>query len=315
MKKIFFIILAVIVVILVFSLGTFGVEAESVLSGYENTRRYAQDAKMLTVAVDTYKETVQVKLNDEERRKNAVPDEVESLGAYGKLLSDEDYEKYTEGVYMYADVKYYWEGTSPIKQDKSLAAKMNTVNEWSETPNIINYLTDTNLSCKTAGTKEIAIDNGETIQCAAFADIYTNQTTYKEIVITGGYNVQNKIYNYTDTCWKSETGVYLNTAEEAINFFTDVTPGTFIRTKDRGHSYIILGADTNEIVFYDCNSHHDCGICLHKCTWDEFVNNYKSAWASSIILVISPPNTQLPQGCQDNFGAVGDIINAKEATN
>lgn len=312
MKKIFFIILAIIIVILVFSLGSFGVEADAVMSGYESTRRYAQNSKMMTVAVDTYKEIVKVKADDEKRRQNAVPNEVPKLGSYGILLSDEDYEKYTDGIFMSPDEKYYL-GKPPITEQKSLAAKMNTTdNEWSS-PVIINYFTDTNKPCSSEGTNELLIDNGGTRQCAAFADVYMNQIVYDSLIICGSENVQPAINSYTDTYWYSATGATLNSVDEAKSFFKDVTPGTLVRTW--AHSYIVLGADDSGIVFYDANTHHDCGIELHRSDWEDFTNmNYHESWATKISTVLSPPDTQLPQGCQDKFGAVGTIINAKEGS-
>lgn len=308
MKKMFFIILAIIIVILVFSLGSFGVEADAVMSGYESTRRYAQNSKMMTVAVDTYKEIVKVKADDEERRENAVPDEVPTLGSYGTLLSDEDYEKYTDGLYFSATAKYC-ESDSTLSEDKAIAAKMHTKTEWSSGTDIVNYLTTDNTG---SGTQ---LHLYSAWQCAAFADAYTNQISYDDtIVVTGAaYQSSALLNNYTDTCWSSSTGVTLNSVDDAKSFFKDVTPGTFVRTSvGDGHSYIVLGADDENIIFYDANSHGDCGIQLHKAPWSSFVDNYKTAWATKITTIISPPGTQLPQGCQDKFGAVGTIVNAKE---
>lgn len=55
--------LGIIVVILVFSLGSWGVNADAVIQGYDQTRRYAQDAKLLTSAVTEYKEIAQAEID------------------------------------------------------------------------------------------------------------------------------------------------------------------------------------------------------------------------------------------------------------
>ena len=55
--------LGIIVVILVFSLGSWGVNADAVVQGYDQTRRYAQDAKLLTSAVTEYKEIAQAEID------------------------------------------------------------------------------------------------------------------------------------------------------------------------------------------------------------------------------------------------------------
>lgn len=316
MKKIFFIILAVIVVILVFSLGTFGVEAESVLSGYENTRRYAQDAKMLTVAVDTYKAEVDKQAEIEKKLESREPSDVTMLGSYGTVLSHEDYENYTEslvvaepGSFPYAD--YTGNYGNKLTKEMSTAAKFDEV---------LHYLKDPD----TTDGNEIELYLAG--QCAAFANWYVNQVSYRDIVEDSdkyllygiGYvNLSVLPSDEDGTYWVSHisSGVYLNDADAAKKFFNNVTPGTFVRVGKGYHSYIILGADDSRVIMYDCNTNGDVygsnAILLHDMTWEDFVE--RTHLAKGIYIVMSPPNTNLPDGCFNTKD--GEIKNAKEATN
>ena len=320
MKKIIIIALAIVVVVLVFSLGSFGVESEAVLAGYENTRKYASDAKLLTVAVDTYRKVVEDKLEDTERRENATPSETPVLGSSGTLLTPEEYEAYVDALVMLANPDIYpadgLEGERDLPAtDKSLGAKYDD-----KTP--INYYTVGNNSCSTSGEKEI--DAYLAMQCASFADVYVNQVSYKEFAADEGswliYGAgkpnqitDKSIFESMGTYWYSD-GVDLGNDPEAFKyFFYKVTPGTFVRTDPgNNHSYIILGSDDNGLLIYDANSDGNCGIRLLYKTWSELTainKKYKgSAYATNIVVIIAPPNTQLPQGCYDNTSQQGYIL-------
>lgn len=317
MKKIFFVILAVIVVILVFSLGSFGVEADAVMSGYENTRRYAQNSKMMTVAVDTYKAEVEKKVEYEKTIAEREPADFSSLGKFGEVKEDSEYINYTDTLYMSSDYTIYPESNANVlpEEDRSLGADFAPQHEFNVTVTPRNYLSEDGGDC--GGVDYVNELNAYgAIQCALFADVYVNQIAYKDIVIKGSFNVSStNVKNYADTCWEADTGgyVYLQndaSGETAKKFFTNVTPGTMVRTL--AHSYVIVGADDSQLIIYDCNAHHDCGILLHRWTWAEFA--YQSAWSGSILGVLAPPNTQLPDGCLSNSGYGGTIVNAKEAS-
>lgn len=315
MKKVFIAMLAIVIVILSFSLGSWGVENEAVLAGYENTRKYATDAKMLTVAVDTYKNEVDMYIRDEDSRKNFEPSSTIDLGSWNNMLTEEGYEAYTASLYMSSDINMYpdglsgysdWSSTHPPAEDRSLAATYD-----SSTP--LHYMTTDDKTCYGA-TTETELDVYSAIQCAAFGDVYVNQVSYKDevtdkskVVIVGSglgdYQLPGSaLFETMGTAWKSDDyGAisYYNNAKGLHDFFTGVTPGTYVRTHgDNNHSYIVLGGDENGLVIYDanaCGKEQGCGICCRYFTWEELA---KKAWYSDrISLIISPPNTKLPAGC------------------
>lgn len=318
MKKVFFLVLAVIIVILVFSLGSFGVEAEAVLSGYENTRKYANDSKMLTVAVDTYKAEVEKKVEYENTIADRKPTETVSLGKYNELLTDADYEGYTDTLYMSSDKSIYGAYGSVIpEEDRNLGAYIVIGNDFNEGVSLRykNYFTKNNTACDNTNKTELNVY--ESSQCAGFANTYVNQIAYNAIVIKDGFSpIDTGIQMYKDTCWEADAGNYVylkdETGDKAKEFFTNVTPGTLVRTVNP-HSYIILGADDEYIIIYDCNAHKNCGILLHKWTWAEFA--YQSVWSTNIVGILSPPDSELPNGCLPNSGYGGTIINSSGGAN
>lgn len=322
MKKIFFIILAVVVVILVFSLGTFGVEADAVLNGYENTRRYAQDSKMLTVAVDTYKAEVEKKVEDEKKLEETEPIGFSDLPAYGTIGDHSKYEDYTDGLTISNDPKLYltsamyeekYDGDIyPTDDEKSAAARFDS---------ILHHLTKNDGVCD--GTTETEYRLYWARQCAALGAWYINQVSYKDYLdisnwkfFVGETNVQCATYLVgMNTCWSTTTKInYYQNEDELKKFFTNVTPGTLVKSgslviNDKpvyGHSYIILGADEERVIIYDCNQDAQCSIKLSDWTWGELSTH--PAFVGAIELVIAPPNTMLPYGCTRNFGQVGTIL-------
>lgn len=314
MKKIFFIILAVIVVILVFSLGTFGVEAESVLSGYENTRRYAQDAKMLTVAVDTYKEEVEKKVADEEKLKETEPVGYSELSPYGTIDEHSVYEGYTDGLVISNDPKMYVSSTMRTDGNEDVyPTDENGRAAAARFDSTLHYLTSNDTACDGTMNTELRLYSSR--QCAAFGAYYVNQVLYKEDIdvpnwkyLVGAANTDSASFlKGTNTCWKANTPInYLYNTEELKKFFTNVTPGTFVRS-DPNHSYIILGADDERVILYDCNQDMKCGIKLHDWTWEELSSDHQ-VYVQGIHTVIAPPGTQLPYGCTRTFDQVGTIL-------
>lgn len=325
--------LIVFVLIIVVSMVSFGIEADAVIEGYNSTRSYARSAKNLEVSVDTYKDIMDTKIEDVKRRENSEPSVVASLGSYGTLLTPEEYEAYTATLSISNDSALYNKAGGDIwpTSIRSAAAKYSPSGTNVDP---LNFLTTDNLTCGGIEEKELKLYSAW--QCAAFADWYVNQVSYKDYVdcfanyvVTGSswLNVYTDIVR-SGTCWvggdgeqaEANVGARLkdSTGNLAKSFFQGVTPGTMVRqyqTTDDWHSYIILGADDQHIVLYDCNwsggdSGHKCGIKIRELTWEQFGTSKYTA--GCIILVVAPPNTSLPQGCLDKSDPQGHIVGGEE---
>ena len=315
-------IIGIFIIIVGFSVIPFGTDAASVVDGYNNTRSYAKDAKTLAVSVDNFKNEVEQAHDDQNKRDNNTATSREVLGKYGELLDNSVYITYTQNIIIpksfdnaYASDAIGYSKTSTV--DISGEAVFDTSGEAK------NYLTvDGTGPCDNHGDKVEKWRVGGVsergmfgaLQCAAFANFYINEVEYKDAElgstvwkpinqsdkitsIAGLANYGSNTANDDSVAWVSYGKPFVpHSGKDLSEFFTNVTPGTFVRNKVDVHSYIILGANETEVVIYDCNSDIKCGIKLHRWTWDEMYKNHLT-YRSNIICVIAPPGTNLPNGC------------------
>lgn len=303
-----FLCLGIIVVILLFTFCSFDVNADDVITGYNNTRKYAADAKKLQFAVDNFKEEVVERQEDEDARNNFVGVEVSSLGSWDNMLTDSEYEKYTETLIMTADEKLTTSDEPPTS-DVVPSAKMGE--------SAISYMT---YSGKINNRDDTTVDMVGGKQCCGFANWFLTKYMYADLLsstgefpIYGSFDVTSNTVVEMQAAWKAETNAqvgFLGSGEEAQKFFYGVAPGTLVRV-DTGagydHSYIILGAGTDSVVTYECNQDYHCGIKLAKYTWDGFAAEPR--FVNSLIGIMAPPNTNLPTGCTSNeYKNMGHIV-------
>lgn len=307
-------ILAVVLIIVILSVVSFGVEAESVIAGYNNTRTYARQAKLLEVSMDNYKDVIDTAASDANRRENAEYTPYADLGEFGNLKTPDVYEAHTVNLAISSDAKMYDADAIRIPTtDKSMAANYSEDKTDKVPP--LNYLTSNNQPCKQDYTTELYLYGGW--ECCLFGNWYVNQVSYKDYVkddaskvVYGDFTVcQPELLKEMGTCWISDTSgtTFYNNPEAALKFFEGVTPGTLVRThKSDWHSYIVLGADSKGIILYDGNMDLKCGVNLTYYTWDQFSSS--AALAKDIHGIIAPPNTKLPQGCYDKLNNTGYIL-------
>ena len=314
-------IIGIFVVIIGFTLMPFGIDTVAVVDGYNNTRTYAKDAKTIAVSVDRFKTEIENQQEDIKLRTEMKPSTTKDLGSYGMLLGDTAYEEYTTSLpsipASYPEgsagaVGCNW-GTNKSDNDIPVAAKFGQeINFLSKSgkPDS-NHLHQTgnatNNECRTlygAG------------QCAGFGTWYANDVSYAGVTFeeaVNGYPGFKVAMMHTFTTnpgavWWNSTNAggplcYQNKVEKVKEFFTNVTPGTVVRSgesKQAIHTYIILGADDNGLVIYDCNwcgscAGGRCGIHLRHVTWDAFAAN--CCYVGSFYGIIAPPGTSLPVGC------------------
>lgn len=308
-----FLCLGIIVVILLFTFCSFDVNADDVITGYNNTRKYAADAKKLQFAVDNFKEAVEEKQEDEEARNNFAGVEVSDLGKWNQMLTDEQYEAYTSTLSMPKGEKWA-SSDKPPTVDIVPAAKMNG--------EVLISMTDDG----TAKRNDSSVDYLGGQQCCGFANWFMTKYMYGEFLkdttdypIYGSFTPSGRATEDLGMSWEPEYNIalgFLNDTEGAKEFFWGVTPGTLVRVnsgKGYDHSYIILGADENNIVTYECNQNYTCGIKLAKYTWEGFAAEGRFVY--KLIGIMAPPNTALPTGCTSNaYKSMGHVLTADEIT-
>lgn len=303
-----FLCLGIIVVILLFTFCSFDVNADDVITGYNNTRKYAADAKKLQFAVDNFKEEVVERQEDEDARNNFVGVEVSSLGSWDNMLTDSEYEKYTETLIMPADEKLTTTDKPPTS-DIVPSAKMGE--------SAISYMT---YSGKLNNVGDTTVYMLGSWQCSGFANWFLTKYMYADLFsstgefpIYGSFDVTSNAVVEMQAAWKSETNIqvgFQGDGESAKKFFHGVAPGTLVRVdtgKGYDHSYIILGAGTDSVVVYECNQDGCSGIKLTRYTWDAFA--VEPRFVHSLIGIMAPPNTNLPTGCTSNeYENMGHIV-------
>ena len=302
--------LVIIVVMLVFTFSSFGVDSNSVIDGYNSSRVYATKTKAMQASIDVFKSAVNGRIELLDTVDNLQPSTVDTLGAYGTLLSNEEYEAYTASL---PDIPAsYPEGTTGAlsggygvnvsDKDIPVAAYFDKyVNYLSKTGNADNsHLHESGGSSANCRTLYGAG------QCAGFADWYINQVGYGGVGSTDSdFAVKGaRTYNQNlAVAWEARSTKTFGTADEAKKFFEGVTPGTFVRNYTDIHSYIILGASTDALIVYDCNwggrsnNGGKCNISLRQVSWDTFMS--APQYCSGIKLIVAPKGTNLPKGCYD----------------
>ena len=307
-------ILVVVLIIVILSVVSFGVEAESVIAGYNSTRTYARQAKLLEVSMDNYKDVIDTAASDADRRENAEYTPYADLGEFGNLKTPEVYEAHTVDLVISSDKNMYesWGQRIP-DTDRSMAANYSEDCNARVTP--LNYLTSTNAAC--GKVEAVEMNFYASWQCCLFGNWYVNQVSYKDYVkdydsrvVYDDFTInQPDLLKEMGTCWVSDSygTTFYNNPAAAVKFLEGVTPGTLVRTHlENWHSYIVLGADSGGIVLYDGNMDGQCGVNLTYYTWEQYCAN---PWLSKDIHgIIAPPNTKLPQGCYDELNNTGYIL-------
>ena len=326
MKIVVAIALAVVIIILAFTLMPTGADAAEITQGYSNTRQYATSNLQLINSADNYRETVAQEAAYREAEDAYTPISRGELGSYGTLLTDEAYETYTASLGSIP--KSYPKGhpgagsggygTTTSDKDIPVAAY------FSKTENFLTKSGEPDADHQ----HQYNADNPtcrnlyEAGQCAGFADWYINEQGYPTLLMSNQPAVLGALrYNEDNTiAWESAdtaNGVSLDSEEDAVAFFNGITPGTFIRVdySTNIHSYIVLGAsDTDGLIIYDCNvglnagTVGKCAIRLRKLSWSDFVN---TTWMSNNIkLIVAPEGTQLPKGCYNrSLGNITQLAN------
>lgn len=300
-----FLSVGIIVVILLFTFCSFDVNADEVIMGYNSTRKYATDAKKLQFSVDTFKEEVEERKEDEDARNNFVGTEVASLGSWNNMLTDSEYEEYTETLIMPAGEKLTTTDKPPTS-DIIPSAKMGE--------SAISYMT---YSGKLNNVDDDTVYMVGGWQCAGFANWFLTKYMYADLFsstgefpIYGSFDVTSNTVVEMQAAWKPEANIqvgFLGDGEAARKFFHGVAPGTLVRVNPI-HSYIILGASTDSVVVYECNVDGCSGIKLTRYTWDEFAREQR--FVNSLVGIMAPPNTNLPTGCTSNeYEGMGHIVN------
>lgn len=299
--KILIAMLVIIVVMLVFTFSSFGVDSNSVIDGYNSSRVYATKTKAMQASIDVFKDAVDTVAAFNEAKENGEAVSFGEFPAYGTLLTDEEYEAFAASLIIQkGSGANNYTGTASPDLDIACNANMST----SGNGGAISWFTHDGKKgiYGEYGGGDFSLCYARAAQCAGFANFVFEQVSglNKPLSDVGIVSSEAKSAVCRFTSTSDTVGINpLSTAEECRAFFKNVVPGTYVRVA-KYHSYIILGADEKEVVFIDANDDHECGILLHRFTWETFASwNALSGTSGHGISFVISPNGYLPAGCYD----------------